>query len=94
MGVLRRAREPEENKIISLSDGPPLGPAGSWFPIEFILGWNAARRKQGFQSEGSMEGPGGFGERNGGRNQPLTCSRGGVGRGRDHLLGCCPLGTW
>lgn len=38
MGVLRRAREPEENKIISLSDGPPLGPAGSWFPVEFILG--------------------------------------------------------
>lgn len=26
--------------------------------------------------------------------QPLTCSRGGVRRGGDHLLGCCPLGTW
>lgn len=45
--MFRRASEPDENKIISLSDGPPLEPAGSWFPIEFILGWNAARRKQG-----------------------------------------------
>lgn len=44
--MLRQAREPDENKMISLSDGPPLEPAGSWFSIEFILGWNAARRKQ------------------------------------------------
>ena len=26
--------------------------------------------------------------------QPPTCSRGGVGRGRDHLLDCRPLGAW
>lgn len=37
MGGHHRAREPEENKIISLSDGPPLGLGQSPFPIEFIF---------------------------------------------------------
>lgn len=36
-GGHHRAREPEENKIISLSDGPPLGLGESPFPIEFIF---------------------------------------------------------
>ena len=55
-GVLCRAMEPEENKIISLSDGPPLGPGRAWFPIECIFG-GIQRGGSGVQAEGSMEGP-------------------------------------
>lgn len=53
-GGHHRAREPEENKIISLSDGPPLGLAHSRLPIEFIFP-GIQGGGIGAQSEGKAE---------------------------------------
>lgn len=43
------------NKIISLSDGPPLGLAHSRFPIEFIFGGIQGGGGAGVHSEGDTE---------------------------------------
>lgn len=68
-----RAREPEENKIISLSDRPPLALAHSRFSVEFIFS-GIQGGGSGVQSEGNMEGL--VQQRQRKRMlQPLTCSR-------------------
>lgn len=58
--------EPEENKIISLSDGPPLGPVAGSGGFQLNLFWG--RMQQGGSRVSSQKGhhgrARGFGERN------------------------------